>query len=108
MQGRWPVGMKATAFLSRAGPVHMTSVLGPRAVLDAQIASVSSRGPLPERLAAQSPWPCGQDSVFGPRPAESLAHASLERYRQHFVLFSMRFLDHGLSSGTFCKRMFCL
>lgn len=34
MQGRWPNWMKANAFLSRAGPKHMTSVLGPRAVLD--------------------------------------------------------------------------
>lgn len=56
------------------------------------------------RLTAQSPGPAESNLYSGPCPAESLVHQILERYRQHF-LFSMRFLDHGLSSGTFCKRM---
>lgn len=41
VQGRWP--LKASAFLTRAGPTHMTSVLGPRAALVSWIASFSSR-----------------------------------------------------------------
>ena len=33
-----------------------------------------------------------------------------ERWQQHFFksLFSVRFLDHGLRSGTFYERMLCL